>query len=130
MVYNLQPFIMRKTLFFLISLMITSVAFADETASCKFEGIPGAYVTAEVGNTVTGDGDVTIKVYSYGVSEASVQVVLKYTTDPAGEKVQEQKKLISISNGSGSGKINVGKSGVFKAKSLKVYNAVCNDKKE
>lgn len=109
--------------------LIPMVAFADRTASCKFEGIPGAYVTAEA--RFSPNSTVKVNVYSYGVSEASVQVVVNYKYIEAGkEKEGTADRLISISKGKGSGDINVGQKSNFELKSIKVYNAVCNDKKE
>ena len=88
-----------------------------------FEGIQGAYVTARTGE-VTGDGYLHCYVNSYGVDKAGVTIEVGFTTDPKGENVQTEETMCYINNGKGEAKIYVG-GGVFRARWIKVYNAVC-----
>ena len=119
---------MKKIIAIISATIISLVAFAsaqgEKTSSCKIEGIPGAYVTARTGE-VTGDGYLHVYVNSYGVSNAGVTVEVAFTKDPNGENVQTEEKMCYVSNGSGEAKIYVGKGGVFRARWIKVYNAVC-----
>lgn len=112
---------MKKIIALFSIALISLVAFAameyDKTASCKVEGVPGAYITAEAVASGTGT---LVNLRSYGVSEAAVTVEIFMVDGYAGQNPQE--KMGYIENGRGSVIFKPNPSAITK---IKVYNAVC-----
>ena len=112
---------MKKIIALISVALISLVAFAamqyDKTASCKIEGVPGAYITAEAVGSGTGT---LVNLRSYGVSNAGVTVKIFLRDGYVGENPQE--KMGYIENGKGSVYFSPHPAAIT---SIKVYNAVC-----
>ena len=115
---------MKKIIALFSVFFISLVAFAalqnTKTSSCKIEGIPGAYITADA--SFPAQGGVKVELRSYGVAEAGVTVEI--TLKKTNGNVYKREKMGYIERGKGSVFFDV-LSGTSDILSVKVYNAVC-----
>ena len=120
---------MKKLLLLVVSCIFAISVFAQSrktTDSCNIEGVPGAYVTAELVRT-PGHGSWTTKVIlrSYGVKDAAVTVEVKGETCPANSNniPFTDEKMGYIENG--KGEVIISRSNNVYVESIKIYSAVC-----
>ena len=119
---------MRKLFLLIVSCIFTVSVFAQsKTTSCKIEGVPGAYITAELQQYVSAGGSFTTKVIlrSFGVKDAAVTVELTGENRPASGKYTpfREEGMGYIENGKGEVNFNMSRSRHVEV--IKIYNAVC-----
>ena len=116
---------MKTVLLILVAIIGFGISTnAQTTGSCKVEGIPGAYVTAEA--EIIEQGGIFVKATAYGIEKGSVECIVKYTN--ANGNPQQTSGLISLSkdrNGNVVGIMRKNSLGAKKITDTKVFSAVC-----
>ena len=118
---------MRKLFLLIVSCIFTVSVFAQsKTNSCKIEGVPGAYVTAELQQYKSNGSFITkVILRSFGVKDAGVTVELTGEYRPAyGKKGPFREEGMGyIENGKGEVQFNM--SDAYHVEGIKIYNAYC-----
>ena len=121
---------MKKIILFIAAIAIAIVAHASmsggPTTSCRIEGVPGAYVTAEVQQYSSyGDHKAKVILRCYGVRDAAVTVVLTGENRPANTRNTpfREERMGYMENGKDEVEFRIPSS--YYLENVKIYNAVC-----